>query len=137
MERERKTGFLYELSPIDIWYGWQKIGVEKFNVEGLPEDIIDQHPEVNSDPIGHNSVEEIHLPKTIWEMIVRAFYLAGTNSRWQGDVREGIYLTALPYAVYGELCPMAIAWKQDHAGETFVYADIELPWLKEFQVYPK
>ena len=114
--------FVYSLSPIDEWRGWQK-----------PEDLfrpaIDTSPEASptgkDDPLG---AFEPHRWARAWTS-ARA---AARKLQWKGDIRPGggPYVTILPAAEPGGLPLFVIAWKQQDNGTTFVASPVRLSWLE-------
>jgi len=114
--------FVYSLSPIDDWRGWQR-----------PEDLfrpaIDTSPEASptgkDDPLG---AFEPHRWARAWTS-ARA---AARKLQWKGDIRPGggPYITILPAAEPGGLPLFVIAWKQQDNGATFVASPVRLSWLE-------
>lgn len=109
-----KREYLYQLPPIDWWTGWTKL-------ETAMRNILEDEEALGS---SMNSMKEITFK------VARAFYLAAKYSNWEGDIREGIYVSAVPDGEEsGDTCCLLIAWKQDNNGTTFLYSKKELPWL--------
>lgn len=62
----------------------------------------------------------------VTDMLVAGQRLAKEELSWNGDVREGPYVMALP----GDTaCELVVAWKHDNNGDTFIISPVELPWL--------
>ena len=97
----RITLYGYHISPIDWWNGC--IDYDSFLRSAVPYDEV-----------------------LITTMLTEAMRLAREEMRWQGDVREGPYVFALPDTCS---CQLGVAWKQDNNGDTFVFSIRELPWL--------
>jgi hypothetical protein len=100
---------VYCIDPIDFWSGWHK-----------PQDIF----KVSTQPWG---MEGEHLPGEWASAWIKAQALA-RRLGWEGDCREGPYVTVIP-GNGGGPCPFIIAWKQDNNGTTFVASPVALPWL--------
>jgi hypothetical protein len=105
--------YLYVIDPIDFWSGWQK-----------PEDVF-KGTKIH-DPV-HNNFD--------WHVLWKAARSCASLSIWEGDVREGPYVTVLPPKDGCEVSPVAIAWKQDNNGTAFIYSPYELPWLEAEKAY--
>jgi hypothetical protein len=101
---------IYCLPPIDQWSGWQKPD-QVFT--GTDKDDGDTHP-----------ADE--WPE-LWKEVQRLAKGLG----WEGDVREGPFVTVLPREP-GDYWPgyVLVAWKQDNNGTTFLASPIHLPWLE-------
>ncbi|QGJ73801.1 hypothetical protein [Sinorhizobium meliloti] len=95
--------FVYELAPIDFWNGWQT------EAEYLPK----------------NEKEEIDAYRRFRERAQELAHRAG----WEGDVRFGPYVSALPNPETSMPSDFMIAWKQENNGTTYVASPYELPWL--------
>lgn len=48
---------------------------------------------------------------------------------WEGDMREGPYVSMLPSHDSGSSSPFLIAWKQDNNGDCFIISPYLLPWI--------
>lgn len=98
---------VYSINPIDWWNGWQ-----------VPSDLF---------RVSVREMEvEWHEPAEWVKMWARARELA-EKIGWEGDIREGPYVTVLPQPY--EVPPVVIGWKQDNNGTTFIASPFELPWL--------
>ena len=100
---------IYHLPPIDQWSGWQcpdKVFI------GTEEDVD-----------AHQSADWGEL----WTSVQKLALQMG----WEGDVRDGPYVTVLPREPL-DYWPghVIIAWKQDNNGDTFLASPIHLPWLE-------
>ena len=99
---------VYSRPPIDNWFGWQH-----------PSDIFKV------------ATYWAHKPSE-WELLWAKAQTLARVAGWQGDIREGPYVTLLPpHPSEPCKCPVLIAWKQDHAGQTFVASPFELPWFSD------
>ena len=107
---------VYRCEPIDFWFGWQRPGaVFRPDASG-------------GGAYFHHLVEEW---PPLWERAKRLARSLG----WEGDVREGPFVTVLPPA--DGACspsPVAIAWKQGNNGATFIATPYRLPWLDDGHV---
>ena len=101
---------IYCLPPIDQWSGWQK--PDKV-FTGIEDDDGDTHPAFE------------------WEPLWKEAQLMAVEMGWEGDVREGPYVTVLPRKP-GDYWPgyVVVAWKQDNNGTTFLASPIRLEWLE-------
>ena len=98
---------VYALIPIDFWNGWLK-----------PSDLF--RVSVGDDDT------KWHDPAEWVSMWAKAQELA-RKVGWEGDIREGPYVTVLPEPPGPS--PVVIGWKQDNDGTTFIATPFELPWL--------
>ena len=105
--------FVYSVGIIDHWSGWQR-----------PEDVFKTGPA--------DDFEALHDWKD-WERLwSEARDLAGRLG-WEGDVRQGQFVTVLPNAPdeFSEGA-VVIGWKQDNNGATFIASErYHLPWLDD------
>ena len=121
-DRRIEAMFVYSLSPIDDWRGWQK-----------PEDLfratIDTSPDAN--PAGKDEPLGAFEPHR-WARAWTSARAAARKLQWKGDIRPGggPYITILPAAEPGGLPLFVIAWKQQDNGTTFVASPVRLPWLE-------
>ncbi|PSS59873.1 hypothetical protein C6558_36235 [Ensifer sp. NM-2] len=99
--------FVYKLGPIDFWNGW--LSAADFVAE--------------TENVDANYNEETFLP-----FVEKAQDLA-RGIGWEGDMRSGPFVSALPNPDSGNLSDFILAWKQDNNGTTFVASPYELPWL--------
>lgn len=101
---------VYAVMPIDFWNGWQK-----------PSDLFRAS--------GNGFGTEWHDPAEWLSMWAKAQELA-EKAGWEGDIRDGPYVTVLPEPPgTSGLPPVVIGWKQGNNGGTFVASPYELPWL--------
>ena len=103
---------VYCLIPIDFWQGWHRPSA----LFRVADDIIN---------------DGIHDPddwKRQWELA----QAIATDMGWEGDIREGPYVTVIPDQPgnYSDP-PILIAWKQDNNGTTFIASPFRLPWLED------
>jgi hypothetical protein len=102
--------FVYAIQPIDFWNGWQN-----------PSDLF----RVST----HEYSTDYHNPAEWGPAWTKAKELA-RQVGWEGDIREGPYVTVLPHSD-GGFPPFVIGWKQENNGDTFIAAPFELPWLAQ------
>lgn len=103
--------FVYQVGPIDFWAGWHR-----------PSDIFRV-----SD--GRDDDGQYHSP-TDWGPMWEKAQSLGTEAGWEGDIREGPYVTVIPDGDGGGTCPVIIAWKQDNNGTTFIASPYPLTWIE-------
>lgn len=100
--------FVYELSPIDFWDGWTRYS-----------EMLERSRSIPGNGISDNELEKLF----------RRAKNAARRVGWDGDMREGPYVSGLPS---NESCPfLMFAWKQDNNGTSFVTSPFELPWLTD------
>lgn len=99
--------FAYSLAPIDFWEGWLTEGQYKIA-------LVTQSDQAARALARYESFRD------------RALDL-GRDLGWEGDFREGPFVSGLPSN--DNDAPVVIAWKQDNNGSTFVVSPLELPWL--------
>jgi hypothetical protein len=58
-----------------------------------------------------------------------AFRMA-REAGWEGDIREGPFISGLPSDADEPAGRIMIAWKQDNNGETFIVSPFALSWLE-------
>lgn len=96
--------YCYELSPIDWWAG------------SLP---FEMYLMTLHDP------DEVQAAYALLNEAKRLATLKG----WEGDMREGPYVFALPPSDGYCNFDVGIAFKQDNNGQTYVTSPRPLPWL--------
>ncbi len=64
----------------------------------------------------------------------QAVQIAENYGHFEGDFREGPYISALPDPDSGE-CQIIIMWKQNNNGVTFIASQIGFEWLKDYRIY--
>lgn len=103
--------YIYKSSPIDSWDLWTPLGdaIEGARREGVLDPFM--------------SVRAQELERT-FETAKR---IAGEKLDWEGEIREGPYITAIPAC--GENFAFALAWKQNSLGVTFIASGVELTHL--------
>jgi hypothetical protein len=99
---------VYNVGIIDRWTGWQK-----------PADLMRDEP----DPYGFHFSRREFEQRLAW---------AGHIARrlgWEGDTREGPYVTAIPDVPDAFGSEYLIGWTQNNNGTTFIASPFELRWL--------
>jgi hypothetical protein len=109
---DHPQGYVYVLSPIDLWTGWS----DRETV--VPNDV-------------DASVRE-QLRKQVDATLDGALEQFRRRTRWEGDVREGPYFAALPPTDSRPESDLMVAVKQDNNGDVFVWSPHPLPHLNEF-----
>lgn len=100
--------YVYAINPIDCWSGW--FPLDEF--------------------IKRSDKYDYFLMEDVYADLSTAMKIAREQHGWEGDVRAGPYIAALPTQESG--CPeILIAWKQDNNGQTFVASQRKLPWLDD------
>lgn len=113
MWEDLESAFVYELPPVDWWYGWSQLD------EALPQD--------NGDPKSHERIRaEL---KRIRE---HAFSEFRKRTLWEGDIVTGPVFAGLPPADGNPDCDVMVAIKQRNNGTVFVWSPYELPWLSPY-----
>lgn len=105
--------FVYAVPSIDYWEGW--IAEKDFMLSCLQDATVDW---------GLMRLGEYA------ELRRHAMALA-KRAGWEGDIRQGPYVAALPNGDCES--DLMIAWKQDNNGETFIVSPLLLPWLEEWR----
>ena len=105
--------FVYYCNAIDDWSGWQD-PVDLFrpylwNKAGLERDI--------------------YLDGCRWKPFWDEAQALARSIGWEGDIRDGPYVTVIPPRGSGEEPLLIVAWKQDNNGDTMIASDVELPWV--------
>ena len=101
---------VYAIAPIDFWDHWTPM------LTFLAGPYEDNNPD--SDP----------------NEVVSRFQLAtrlATRIGWEGDFRNGPFISAIPAEHGNGYSEFLIAWKQDNNGTTFVASPFPLFWLKD------
>lgn len=91
--------YVYELGPVDYWQGLIPI-----------EQLADEY-----------------LARDLYRFAMRAAFMVAKSTSWEGDFREGPFAFGLPTGDCD--AALAVAWKQDNNGTTFVASPFPLPWL--------
>jgi hypothetical protein len=106
------TLYLYQVAPIDFWFGW--IPLRDVLIEALEQD----EGEYDGPPdFG-----------VLYDRLRRAKTLARQYLGWEGDMRSGPYFAPIPFET--GFYEYLIAWKQDNNGTTYVASPVQLPWLE-------
>ena len=103
---------VYQVMPIDFWAGWRK-----------PSELFGVSDHNHDDGQFHDPAE--------WPNLWKQAQKLATEAGWEGDIREGPYVTVVPDGESGGLSPVIIAWKQDNNGTTFVASPFPLPWVSK------
>jgi hypothetical protein len=101
---------LYAVGPVDHWGGW--IDLEKHDVSEFADD--------------YDGTEPARLTKQVANLLDAAKLLA-LDHGWEGDMRQGPFLAAIPNDDNG--IDLVVGWKQDNNGTTFFGSSIELSHL--------
>jgi hypothetical protein len=104
--------FGYAVPPIDYWEGWT--AEKEFLLSCL------QNLDVGWGLMRLSEYAE--LRRDAMELAKRA--------GWEGDIREGPYVAAVPNGDCES--SLMIAWKQSSNGDTFIVSPFLLPWLGEW-----
>jgi len=104
--------YRYEMSPIDFFDGCLTLTEYLTAIAHKPRSCWNKEP-------GETIVDTISL--LVAEM--------GKLKYWEGDIKDGIYVFAIPGDVETRI---GFVWKQDNNGQTFVISPVELPHLKEY-----
>jgi len=110
--------FAYQIAPMD--FGWDLLPTVKEFYSKLVQSSADL-PEEHVRPRLSEEIAEV-------EAFVLAALQLGRQIGWEGDFRPyGVpRIAVLPDA---ESPKLALVWKQDNNGTTFVVSQCELPWL--------
>lgn len=98
--------YIYALAPIDFWSGC----LSEAQYLAIME---------RDDP---KHIADVYMP-----FRERAL-AAATRAGWEGDMRQGPFISALPTDA-GNHPDVVLAWKQQNNGSTFVACVHQLPWL--------
>lgn len=105
-------GYVYEMGPnTDRWVGWM-----------TPE---------TAAAAGHDDPFAEDWSSDVNEHVEHAKEQFRARSSWEGDVREGPYVSGLMPKEPGNEFQLAVALKQDNNGWIFVWSPYELPWLRD------
>ena len=110
-------GYAYAIGPIDHWIGWST----------LRGAALAQVDDAQTEDHGYAYSQEWlidHMGNQL-EAAKKMFLELG----WEGDIREGPYVTAIPLT---DECNFGLlfALKQDNNGQTFIWSPVPLPYLK-------
>ncbi len=113
MPRDLPDGYVYVLPPIDYWTGWRS------SADALPE---------------HEFEEEVRGQQAaeVERRCEHALEQFRARTGWEGDIREGPFVSGLPPLHGGSESDLMVAVKQDNNGLTFIWSPHELSWLAEF-----
>jgi hypothetical protein len=103
---------IYVTKPIDDWWGWQR-----------PEDVFRHGLNIALVGTPFRSTGQWH---ELWD---RAQHQARKAFDWDGEIREGPFISVLPHPESGG-SEIIIAWKQDNSGTTFIVSPFRLPWVE-------
>ena len=98
---------VYSTAPIDNFTGWHSPGAL-----------------YDSEAAKHGQ----WYPWSHWEENWEKAQKIAQELGWEGDIREGPYVSMLP--VVSDWSEILIAWKQDNNGTTFIAAPYRLPGLE-------
>jgi hypothetical protein len=103
--------YVYSLPPLDDWQGWMKAKGAKTN------------PYTGTDDLPEANIEH--------ETFLRNALAAARQAGWEGDFREGPFISVLPDP--NNMCSAVyVGWKQDNNGTTFIVSPFPLPHLDEW-----
>jgi len=111
----KKELHVYSTGPIDIWDGW--IPMLHFLSVPIPNYDVSEftHAHLNErSELVHRFCQACQLARSIG---------------WEGDFRQGPYVSAIPAGDSECHSELLIAWKQDNNGTTFIASPFALPWM--------
>ena len=111
--------YVYRTGYIDFWDGWQR-----------PADVF----KVSNHYHYKYHVDDSYLTPKLWETTWERAQVGARSLGWEGDVREGPYVSMCPIPDYEEEVydndgTFFIAWKQDNNGITFIASPVPLNYL--------
>ena len=115
--------YVYSTSFIDFWDGWRRPS----DVFKVPDRYHGKHPTLYP-------TYEGYLTPDLWETTWERAKTAAKSIGWEGDIREGPYVSMCPVPdyeedVYDNDGYFFIAWKQDNNGITFIASPVPLAYL--------
>lgn len=116
----RKTLYIYQTSPIDWWQGWHRL--DRNDIAGSAEKLVDDSPDYGVDGGERYGAE-------VAQMLEEARALAQAHLLYEGDYRQGPFLSAMPNPGTGSSLPI-LAWKQDNNGTTFIASRVPLSHIE-------
>jgi hypothetical protein len=86
---------------------------------------------------GHEDYSDSHFEEILndkLKLLSYASQLLARISNWQGDIRNGEKIYVFPVEIeYANLAKVAIVFKQDHDGQTFILSPVKLDdFLKDY-----
>jgi len=118
---------VYELSPIDRWYGWTPFE-EAVAAAANSLRWANSPTEMESEP-DFKGVLTTLRPEQLYSALTQARKLAKLLGDDVSELREGPYFCPLPENE-SESQAFMLAWKMDNNGTTFVASShYRLPWL--------
>lgn len=96
--------YIYELDPIDDWYGYYKL-----------------------------HMGDVYFSPHWRDLVFHSLNILKHNSSWEGDIREGVYFQRLQKNNY-DFDDSALFLKQDNNGTTFAVSINKLEHLEEYFV---
>lgn len=103
----KNTIYVYRVDPIDDFHLWMS-----------PDDLLSKFEKEDF--------------RSRWEYD-EVLDMARAGARligWEGDMRDGPFVSVLPPGGSGVGSPFLIAWKQNNNGTSFVTSPYALPWLE-------
>jgi hypothetical protein len=108
-------GHVYDMGPnMDRWVGWSTV-----------EDVARAGRE--------SMMREDDWPSYIEPIVEHAKEQFRERTGWEGDVREGPFVSGLMPPEPGDEFVVAVALKQDNNGWIYVWSPYQLPWLHEHE----
>jgi len=103
--------YVYCVQPIDDFHLWMR-----------PSDVFNA--------FGSDDLREIKEFEDVFDTARTSARLIG----WEGDIREGPFISMLPPNEGGSSSLFIVAWKQDNNGTSFVASPYILPWISNEDV---
>jgi len=114
--------YFYTLNPIDWFAGFLSVAEYIRQIE-------DEYEEC-----GANPRENVRAIDCFAKWLVETTAKLKGEGCWEGDIRDKLYVFALPSGESGDKEPLALIVKQDNNGTTFIASPYELKWLKRVQL---
>jgi hypothetical protein len=129
MKTNTTSLYCYDFGPMDFGWDWLPTVAEFYAklAKSTPDHLL-QNPSLSETM---NEIEHF-IQSPLSKFIYTALAL-GRKIGWDGDFRENEgepRIVVLPHDE--DFAPkLALIWKQDHRGTTFMVSPCELPWLGE------
>jgi len=108
--------FVYQLSPIDWWYGWSEL-----------DDVVAHIEEPTEGTRARVRAELERVRDHALNQFRRRTY-------WEGDITTGPRFAGLPPGDGNADGDVMVAIKQSNNGSVFVWSPYELPWISDYAV---